>query len=1162
MKKISILISLLFIFLKSYSQYYDTSYFAAYEPNGNHHSSLSLINFDNDKYGNRFCLNSHRCCLTGYTDYYITWSGPSGQGSFGLPFAYTNPQMQMCGDALGHLFALGTYDGTLNIYGTSLYLNAGEKALIKTGNPGYAFATHANNISVNDSGYCFAMSSDSIKLYSPSGLLLWTRSGSGNQIYANNNLSYIVGDFTGIKKYHPNGTVAWQSALAGNFRVTPNHRVIVKQGGTVYELNAGDGQTISIHAGATQGSLFDNEGNGYSYSDSTLTKYDSTGVVWQTHLRGSEFAHVELDMHNNIYFANNYTSSKDIQGWPYRVPVQLFVPPALFQDPYPLNDYQTPYFAVYVGKINQQNNISPKITTSEIKALCKESTTPVPFTVNKFHVGYAKGFRAELSDTAGSFNDPLVIGTGFRSPITANTPFFNISGNKYKIRVVANTPEVIGKPAKVTQLIYPPKAEIILAHEFPAYGYHVACAPSTLYALPSGNYTYQWLRKLYGETGYSPYYGNNDSITLSSGSGDGYKVIVTDTSTGCSGAAYRTNFYIYSSNGGIVNPDFYLPNKACSNDGPIELSSDYGGTFSGDYVWDNKFYPDSAAPGLYGIHWQISDPPSCFAFSDTTKYIKVDTCTKAISNVHISPFKEGYCSGDTITVSFDFDSTLFNPGNKFKAQLSKFNSYNYYYPQYIIGVSTGSPVTCVIPAEIYNDDEPYRIRVFSTDPLLPGAFNIEGNLEMGKPSDFSITVDGNITNCAGENAVIQLSQFSWSLPVYSWHFNNQTKTDSILLATDSYSGATVSYGSSLLATQSGNYSVEITDEYGCHSFSDTVHIGNSLTVPDGTVSPASASFCQGDSALITLTTDSINLVEWSDYSSVISPPDPYNFYLSSPGGYSVKLTNPLSGCFVKKQNVTGITVKQLPYTAITPAGPTTICAGEHVTLSTQNHPDFTYKWLKNNIAIAGATSYTYNASSTGTYRVRIIYNTTGCIDTTPNGSVVTVNPLPAATITAQGPVLFCAGDSVDLSANTGTGYTYKWKKGGNYISGATAADYIAKTGGNYKVEVTDNNGCSQTSGGVTVTINCRESTGENELNTFNATVFPNPSDAAFNFDFTRAASDVISIEISDITGRSVFKVLVSGAGYVLKKEQLCAGVYSAVISDGNKQEVIKLVKTD
>jgi hypothetical protein len=57
--------------------------------------------------------------------------------------------------------------------------------------------------------------------------------------------------------------------------------------------------------------------------------------------------------------------------------------------------------------------------------------------------------------------------------------------------------------------------------------------------------------------------------------------------------------------------------------------------------------------------------------------------------------------------------------------------------------------------------------------------------------------------------------------------------------------------------------------------------------------------------------------------------------------------------------------------------------------------------------------------------------------------------LPTATISAGGPVSFCQGGSVSLSANTGAGLTYQWKRNGVNIFGATSPSYVASTGGSY-----------------------------------------------------------------------------------------------------------------
>lgn len=107
--------------------------------------------------------------------------------------------------------------------------------------------------------------------------------------------------------------------------------------------------------------------------------------------------------------------------------------------------------------------------------------------------------------------------------------------------------------------------------------------------------------------------------------------------------------------------------------------------------------------------------------------------------------------------------------------------------------------------------------------------------------------------------------------------------------------------------------------------------------------------------------------------------------------------------------------------------------------------------------------------SAGTYSVTLIAGNAGGYDTLVKTNHITVNTLPSATITPAGAPHFCTGGSVLLAANTGTGFTYQWKKGGNILAGADSATYAAAAAGTYKVIVTDSNGCSKTSAGIIVT---------------------------------------------------------------------------------------------
>jgi len=162
----------------------------------------------------------------------------------------------------------------------------------------------------------------------------------------------------------------------------------------------------------------------------------------------------------------------------------------------------------------------------------------------------------------------------------------------------------------------------------------------------------------------------------------------------------------------------------------------------------------------------------------------------------------------------------------------------------------------------------------------------------------------------------------------------------------------------------------------------------------------------------------------------------------------------------------GLWSTDLCYINASSAGSTTFCEGGSVTLNSSESTG--NQWYKNNVAISGATNPTYQATTSGTYAVSSSA-WSFCSTVQSNTVVVTVNPLPAASISAAGPTTLCTGGSVVLNANTGTGLNYQWKKDGTNISGATASSYTTNSSGVYTVLVTNSLNCNSTSNALTVT---------------------------------------------------------------------------------------------
>ena len=134
-----------------------------------------------------------------------------------------------------------------------------------------------------------------------------------------------------------------------------------------------------------------------------------------------------------------------------------------------------------------------------------------------------------------------------------------------------------------------------------------------------------------------------------------------------------------------------------------------------------------------------------------------------------------------------------------------------------------------------------------------------------------------------------------------------------------------------------------------------------------------------------------------------------------------------------------------------------------------------------------------------------------------------------------------------LAANAGAGLTYKWKKGGNFISGATLSNYTATTGGNYKVQVTNGNGCSKTSGNVTVTVPCKEGEIISTLNNLDFNAYPNPNSGEFTIKFSNKPISPVQIEMTDELGRMVKRFETDDETVMIKESNLAKGIYCLTI---------------
>ena len=469
----------------------------------------------------------------------------------------------------------------------------------------------------------------------------------------------------------------------------------------------------------------------------------------------------------------------------------------------------------------------------------------------------------------------------------------------------------------------------------------------------------------------------------------------------------------------------------CSGAGGVSLTASGAGT-GGTYTW-------SPATGLSATTGAtVSATPA-----STTTYTVTGTTTGGCVGtgsvaVTVNPLPTttvtasgplAFCSGGSVT-------------------LTATTGLGYSYQWYL----AGTPITGATNIS-YTAAATGNYRVYVTNSFGCNAYSSVSVVTVHPLPTSIVTPAGATTVCGGGVVLNAPSTAGYS---YQWLDGGTPITGA----------TTVSY----TATVTGTYSVQTTiTATGCDSTTATPVSVVVNPVPAAVVTASgSLTFCAGDSVTLTASAGAGYTYQWYDGATIITGATSASYTTLAAGNYKVEVTNSF-GC-VATSAPSAVTVNALPLSGILASGSTTVCGGT-VPLFTTVAAGYTYQWLDGGIPVPGATSSSYNAGISGNYTVFVHNTATGCSSTTSSPTVVTVNPLPSVTVSASGPLSFCAGNTVVLTASGGAGLSYQWYNVSTAIPGATGASYVAASTGSYMVMVTNSFGCTSTSAfsGVTVT---------------------------------------------------------------------------------------------
>ena len=269
-------------------------------------------------------------------------------------------------------------------------------------------------------------------------------------------------------------------------------------------------------------------------------------------------------------------------------------------------------------------------------------------------------------------------------------------------------------------------------------------------------------------------------------------------------------------------------------------------------------------------------------------------------------------------------------------------------------------------------------------------------------------------------------------------------------AQTSYQWSSGSGAQSISATQSGTYSVTLTNANGCHATSNAVTVSVdafSQTQPQISANGPLA-FCTGGSVI--LSAPAGYTYHWNNNSTQ------QNVTATQSGAFFLTVTD-ANNCSAKSDTAWVSVSSSITGVQISPVGPQTVCSGSNITLAAPAGYS-AYAWS------TGATSQSITVTQQGIYYLTVSSgnNCHGVSDTT---SVSTDNfPATNPQISASGPTTFCQGSDVIFSG-TVSGGIYHWS------SNVTQPTLTVTQSGIYRATISDANNCSAASQSITVTVN-------------------------------------------------------------------------------------------
>lgn len=289
--------------------------------------------------------------------------------------------------------------------------------------------------------------------------------------------------------------------------------------------------------------------------------------------------------------------------------------------------------------------------------------------------------------------------------------------------------------------------------------------------------------------------------------------------------------------------------------------------------------------------------------------------------------------------------------------------------------------------------------------------------------DLTIQYQGNLNFCAIDSVLLFIPSGYTS---YQWYFNDNPIANAIDTA--------------FVAHNVGDYTVEVTNEFGCKGMSNV--ISTNLNAPAVTITPDTTEFCYHDHTFLHITTDPSASVNWY-WNGFLQPDTLTTLLVDTNGVFNAVVT--LGSCTASSDSI-NIIVHYGPTGTLTALDGTSLCNDATTTLVLDGNYA-AYQWYENGTPITADTALVVSGS--GSYFVEM-FDAFGC--TLLTDTVTTTHTQALISITAD-TTEFCYHDFTFLHAITDTTYNVSWYWNG-FLQPDTTFDLMVDTNGVFTASIT------------------------------------------------------------------------------------------------------------